>query len=930
MKWQLKLLWIMIVALVGMGIWILSYPFSGDQTSTEAFVDGVLDLREYNFAIDGPASIFGEVGYVPNRILYDDEYLVDFLPERVMVPAYKFLDDETFGGQGYGTYILEIFPPRNQSVLAFEIPDISCAYKMWVNGKLVTSLGRVDSRLTISEPMTMMKRVIVPTTKEKLSVVIQVSNYSHHHTGFQDPLIIGTAEQIMKRQVEGSLREYLIITAALLIGLYHIAIFAMREDETAALYFGMFSIFLALCLSFFGEKSIYNIFPQLAWSTRLQIGFLLSLVTILLLLRYIILLGKARSDTKFEKGLQLLFVLSYLGMALTTGKTLQTTWINIYLSLILVIAFYSFWELVKHLKNKEVGMPLAVFGMFVALVVFTFDLTDIYDEKFSSYGLFIFIFSQALALGFRYSEAFKLNFNLASELRLSARILEQRNSEVETAKNRLEVLNQELDQKVNERTEDIKILLDHSGQAFLSLDEDSRIQPDYSKLTNLYIGDNIRNMDLWNILYEESSETADLMRTAVSRAIHEGSLMRRNSYISLLPEVLQFNNHELAIEYKWIKTDFKEQIMMIMTDVTYEKSLIEQIDIETRDNRSNLKIILNSQEFWMIYDEFEEFLTTKVYKEIDMEPDFLTLRGYISKKLHYFKGSFSIYGLDSVVEEIHRLESILSSITKDSRATIRSLIRTTRVLNLLKNRLNRMAVYEGVDIYAYKDAVLVSKSKMVKISKALKMEFGDQADTFIEDISALNHLPFRKMFESYVDYVSLIGNDIGKKINPLQISGGDFMIDPTPYEGFSRSMVHIFRNMIDHGIEKPEIRFERGKTIAGNIELKISKESRDEIEFIHLEVFDDGGGINQEQLKRTAAKSLNFSEKLIDRMKDEDLYQLIFAPEVSTKVNGDIVSGRGLGMTLVKDQILELGGTIKVNSIEAEGVSYVIELPYRF
>ncbi len=929
MKWQLKLLWVVIILLVVLGIWILSYPFSEEGTESLSFEKGYIDLSKHSFNLSGPISLGGELKFVHKEIVYDDEYIEEYLGSVDYVSASGFLDEDTFGTQTYGTYIFDIVPPQYLSVIAIEIPDISSSYKLWVDGDYIISSGRVDPRETVSEPMTMTKRVFIPVNEKVIRLVLQIANFDHHHTGLQDSLIIGTVEQIMERQINSTLREYLIITTALLIGLYHIAIYAMREDETASLHFGLFSLFLAITLSFYGEKSIYNLYPWMSWDMRVQLGLLFSIVTILLLMRYVILLGEKHSDSRVELGLQLAFAIAYIATSVTFGQLIQVMWINVYISLAFVIVVYSFIQLIYHLKNKEVGMQLAVFGMFVALAIFVYDFSSIYHEKFSSYGLFIFIFSQALALGFRYSEAFKTNVNLTGELRLNTRILEERNSEIERAKVELEKWNRVLDKKVNERTEDIRLLLDHSGQAFLSLNEQSQIQPDYSKLTNVYIGDNIRGVDLWEILYSDSIETASLMRATIERAIHEQSFLRRQSYMAILPDTMNFNGHELDIEYKWIKTDYKEQIMVIMTDVTYEKSLMQQLNNEANENWTTLKIILNSNEFWDLFDEFENFMTIQAYRIIDTSVDFELVKEYLIKKLHYYKGNFSIYGLESIVEGIHNLESELINSSIESLHMIKTILYNSNVFIVLKERLNNMLLTEGVDIYSYRETVLISKSKLNSITSSLKQRYGDEAADLIGDIKTLNHQPFRNLFDSYVDYVSVLGKNIGKQINPLQIIGGEFIIDPLNYEGLSRSMVHVFRNIVDHGIEKPELRYERGKPVAGNIEMKISLNSRGENPFISMRIKDDGAGINEVALRSSVAESLGYDEEKMSLIDRTDMLQFVFSPEITTKTKGDIVSGRGLGMTILKEEILELGGRIRIESEELIGLNIVIEVPYR-
>ena len=929
MKWQWKSLWVVIICLVVLGVWIMSFPFTDQGLSSASMKDGRLDLSAYNFAINGPVNVDGLIGFIHKEIVYDDEYFEDKLDLIEYVPV-GFLDEVKYDGKTYGTFIFEFVPPRTMDMIAFELPDISSSYKMWIDGKLVSSLGRVAPSQTQYEPMTLTKRVIFPVDNKPVTILFQVANYSNHHTGFQDKMIIGSAEQIMQRQINSTLREYLIITSALLIGVYHIAISAMRIDDMASLHFGLFSIFLALTLTFFGEKSVYKVFPWLEWAPRLQLGLLFSLVTFLLMMRYIILLRENGRDTKLEMVIQLVLIFTYIGMALSQGELSQTLWISVYLTSILGIAVYMLVQMIAQLRKKEAGMGVAVIGVFATLVIFLLDVSDLYSEKYSSYGLFIFIFSQALALGFRYSESFRKNVELTSELRLNAKILEERNTEVELAKDKLVVLNKELDDKVNERTEDIRLLLDHSGQAFLSINEKSQIQPGFSKLTQVFLGEKIRGLDLWSLICDEENENKDLVRRSVTRALNEFSPLRRTSYLEILPREIHFNGYDLSVEYKCVKTSFKEQIMVIMTDITSEKTLREQLNLEAEQKWTTLKIITNSNEFWSLYDTFESFVTKTAHEQVRSTEDMKELKDKLIKTLHYYKGSFSIYGLEDVVRSIHKMETELADLTVRTKKSIKSVFSKTDSIVKLETVISKIRENEGVDLYTYREAVMIPKEKLHDVSKTLKRQFGNTAGEMIQEVYTLKHKPFRGLFDPYIDYVSILGKNVGKEINPLQISGGNFLIDPHVYEGFSRSMVHLFRNIVDHGIEKPELRHERGKTSAGNIELEISVSKRNKQPIIHMEIRDDGGGINESKLKDVIHENTDLQPSAINDLNRNDLLRYIFSPNVSTKENGDIVSGRGMGMTIVLEEISELGGQIDIKNEEQMGLNFIIEMPYKF
>lgn len=294
------------------------------------------------------------------------------------------------------------------------------------------------------------------------------------------------------------------------------------------------------------------------------------------------------------------------------------------------------------------------------------------------------------------------------------------------------------------------------------------------------------------------------MRTTVKRVINEKSLLRRESYMSILPTLIQLNGFNLETEYRLIDTEYKNQIMIIMTDVSYEESLKEQLSHESRENWTTLKIILNSNEFWELYEDFESFLTDEVYTLIDKKEREESLKNELAKKLHYYKGGFSIYGLEEVVNDIHDLESSLIGTGEKAHGAIKALFRNTTVLETFEAKLKDILISEGVDLYAYKETVQVSKNKLDYVIKEIRARYGTEAADIIEDIKRLGHLPFKRLFDSYVDYVKILGEGIGKKVNPLKITGGEFAVDPEKYESLSKVMVHVFRNVVDHGIEVPD------------------------------------------------------------------------------------------------------------------------------
>jgi two-component system chemotaxis sensor kinase CheA len=144
------------------------------------------------------------------------------------------------------------------------------------------------------------------------------------------------------------------------------------------------------------------------------------------------------------------------------------------------------------------------------------------------------------------------------------------------------------------------------------------------------------------------------------------------------------------------------------------------------------------------------------------------------------------------------------------------------------------------------------------------------------------------------------------------------------YANFLKSMIHIFRNIVDHAIELPEERVEQGKDERGRIRCNLLKSNSSFI----IEIFDDGAGINPSTILTLAqAKGIYTSEQAAV-LSDEEIINTIFLDAFSTKKEVSMLSGRGVGLSAVRNEILALGGTIEARSKVNEGTTFTIALPY--
>jgi two-component system chemotaxis sensor kinase CheA len=167
-------------------------------------------------------------------------------------------------------------------------------------------------------------------------------------------------------------------------------------------------------------------------------------------------------------------------------------------------------------------------------------------------------------------------------------------------------------------------------------------------------------------------------------------------------------------------------------------------------------------------------------------------------------------------------------------------------------------------------------------------------------------------------------HDLSSKLNKkieLVVSGEETELDKTVMENIGDPMVHLVRNALDHGIETPDIRVAAGKPETGTLNLNAFHQGGN----IIIEIKDDGAGINKSKVLAKAIEKGVVSES--DNLSDNEINNLIFAPGFSTADVVSDVSGRGVGMDVVKTSITDLGGSVTVESIEGEGSVFTIRLP---
>ena len=181
-------------------------------------------------------------------------------------------------------------------------------------------------------------------------------------------------------------------------------------------------------------------------------------------------------------------------------------------------------------------------------------------------------------------------------------------------------------------------------------------------------------------------------------------------------------------------------------------------------------------------------------------------------------------------------------------------------------------------------------------------------------------LPIGTIFSRFRRLVRDLSAELGKNIE-MVTEGAETELDKTVIEKLNDPLVHLIRNAADHGVETPDVRVAAGKNAQGTITLSAKHAGA----FVHITIADDGAGINRERVRQKGLeKGLIKAE---DKLSDSEIDELIFRPGFSTAAKVSDISGRGVGMDVVKRNITTLGGTIAIESTPGKGSAFILKIP---
>lgn len=491
--------------------------------------------------------------------------------------------------------------------------------------------------------------------------------------------------------------------------------------------------------------------------------------------------------------------------------------------------------------------------------------------------------------------------------------LEAQNNDLLDKSSALETVNENLENKNIK----LKNILDNVDQGFVMFKQDLRIHSEYSLVCEKIFSGCISDKTLVEILYPENQNMQHFIEELLKK-LFESDKKARGIYLPLMPEELTINGRIVHIAYKFVMDEKEEEsIMVIITDITDKRTLEKLMDEERNVLKMVVKSIIDRDEFLELVKEFEEFWAGLKDEAINNSFD----HEHLLRQIHTFKGNFSQYDMVNIVPELNELEDRLYENQTDF-----TLFDVNRVKldDVLKKDIDIIVSYAGRDFTREGEYCYIKKEKLIEIEKKIQATLTVQeCNVILPLIKNLRYKSVKELLKTYPGYVMKLSERLGKSIHPIEITGDEIMVDANYYTKVVKALSHIFRNGIDHGIETEDERVEANKDMIGNISCNV-KDLGDAFE---IHIADDGRGIDLEILKEKVLEEGLYNEDEWQHMTDGQKYELILEQGITTIEEASYISGRGVGMSAVREAVQESGGTIKVISEKGVGTHFILKLP---
>ncbi len=778
----------------------------------------------------------------------------------------------------FATYHIQ-FQVESTDPLTIKFPRLPSASIFWINGEKVGAIGKLS---TGGREAVARQRIFFHTfvpNKGINSITIKFSNYSYYYHSGAGGVVIGKPSVVQREYQSILIRDALTFGAILIMAFYHFYLWWIRRSRRSPLYFGLFCFAMGLRSLAVGHGQILSFwFPETPVELQLKIEFLSIAVPFF----SFVLLVHDLYPREFKKiiayPLAVLALIWVLLILVTTADIFPQV-LRAYQALLVVAGVFVIVALVSAAIRKSEGAVTFLLG-FGSL--FTASMVDILvtmnllkAPPVAHIGTFALVFFQAILLSRRFDKAF---------------------DQAERAEKEVRFLNEGLERMVKERTDQINTILKNVSSGFLLIDRQGILQPGFTESCHKLIGVNLSPGVKLSEIIPLDHDTKNMMRAAIGQVFDD--YLPTEVSMAQIPSPVPLGGRMLGISGAALRDEAGQlwAILFTITDVTR----LQEAEKKIRYDEMLIGILREQAAFKVFLQDFR--------KEIQQASAALQARNQAAARnlLHTMKGNLGIFGMRQLADFIHEVEGhefiTLENINELSRMMETLLEHNKGLLGLDKDLIFELRHSDYNDIVKWSAHNLDARLHQ-ELLKILRRSCQNPIRSYIGPLQTTAEMLGRKLDKEVV----------------CEVTGADIHVDDR-YSPVLRNLVHLIRNSVDHGIERPEERGSKSRT--GKITLAFTQTDK----HLEIRVEDDGRGLNAEAI-RNKAKNLGLFTGDGKNLTDEEIFRFIFAQGFSTAEEVNDISGRGVGMSAILESVEELSGKLQITSQAGFGVKVRIEIP---
>lgn len=497
--------------------------------------------------------------------------------------------------------------------------------------------------------------------------------------------------------------------------------------------------------------------------------------------------------------------------------------------------------------------------------------------------------------------------------------------ELQKAQAELEKYSKNLEKMVEERTAEIRklntlmtALLDSLGQGFFAFDRDGLCHDFSSKACDTVLEGRPNGRPVWDVLKLPPNKVEGFKKWLFT--LFADMLPFEDLAPLGPPSFPHGEGRHIKLEYFPLTGEAgMEGVVVVASDITNLVEAQREAETEREHARLILNLLNKKQQLARFVRETQSFLRD-LEANLAVDPGAWSVDA-IFRALHTIKGGAATYNVAATAKAAHEAENMLSAFKESPMPDHADalLARSREVRASFDGFLEETQRLLGPSAFSEERFVEMPLSELQVLCS--RLEHWTKGGDLARNLKAKYVFePVARTFEAFNEVLGKVAESEGKKVDPLILKGGELAVFPDVYAGLFSTFVHAFRNAVDHGIETPAVRLERGKPEAGRIEVSFARDGGR----FRIIVTDDGHGIDPAKIRARLAKN----GRDASGESDEQVIQHVFDSSFSTRDMVTETSGRGVGMDAIRSAAEELGGTCVVRSETGRGTVLTVDVPW--